>query len=90
MVELGSDGEGGGDQQSNVPSTSDSYLNLNSQAILSQQLQSQKQVQEMKAEVLDQIHEVKKQFLRQLQNIHSAVKRIALLMVFNNISKYVQ
>ena len=36
MVELGSDGEGDGDQQSNVPSTSDSYLN--SQAILSQQL----------------------------------------------------
>ena len=73
---LGSNGEGDGDQQSNVPSTSDSYLN--SQAILSQQLQSQKQVQETKAEVLDQIHEVKKQFLRQLQNIHSAVKRIAI------------
>ena len=76
MVELGGDGEGDGEQQSNVPSTSDSYLN--SQAILSQQLQSQKQVQETKAEVLDQIHEVKKQFLRQLQNIHSAVKRIAI------------
>ena len=76
MVELGSDGEGGGDQQSNVPSTSDLYLN--SQAILSQQLQSQKQAQETKAEVLDQIHAVKTQFLRQLHNIHSAVKRIAI------------
>lgn len=76
MVELGSDGKGDGDQQSNIPSTSDSYLNP--QAILTQQLQSQKQAQESKAEVLNQINEVKTQFLRQLQNIYSAVKRIAI------------
>ena len=76
MVELGSDGEGDRDQHSNVPSPSDSYFN--SQAILSQQLQYQKQVQETKAELVDRIHEIKKQFLQQLQNIHSAVKRIAI------------
>jgi len=81
MVELGNDGEEDGVErndgvQRNVPSTSDAYLN--SQAILSQQLQAQRQAQETKAEVLDQIHEVRTQFLRQLHNIHSAVKRIAI------------
>ena len=61
MFELGSNGEGCGDQQSNIPSTSDSYFNL--QGILSQQLWSQMQVQETKVAVLNQIHEVNKQFL---------------------------
>ena len=76
MVKLGSNGEEDGVQQSNVPSTSDAYLKL--QAILSQQLQAQRQTQETKAAVLDQKNEVKTYFLQQLHNIHSAVKRIAI------------
>ena len=81
MIELGSDREGDRDQQSYVPSTSDSDLNL--QVILSQQIQSQKQVQEIKADVLDQNHEVKKQFLQQMHNIHNAVTRIAIKLYKN-------
>ena len=61
MVELGNNREGYGDQQRNIPFTSDSYFNL--QGILSQQLWSQMQVQETKVAVLNQIHEVNKQFL---------------------------
>ena len=60
MVELGSDCEEDGGQQSNIPSTLAAYLN--SQAILSQQLQAQWQAQETKVEVLDQIHDLKNSF----------------------------
>ena len=80
MVEFGGSHveEDGVDHQTNIPSTTDSYLNL--QTILSQQLQSQKKSKEpdTDADVFKQIREIKTQFSMQLNNIHSAVERVAV------------
>ena len=54
-------------------------------AILSQQLSTQRRIEEVKGELLSELTRVSSNFSRQLRNIHGAVKRIAVQPVVRTV-----